>query len=146
MSQQKIDNVYGQTILEQKLSFINTGSQVSMLWWASSVVFCATIVGVVWLNRSTLINLPPELNFSFIILVVVFFITVVNYGFLVITATKKVKSEIPDLMKELEIPNPVHNIFDTEFSTLRKCIWNGISSFAILSCIWILMWAFILLS
>lgn len=136
-----MDSTLVQTMLEQKLQFLDTISQASMMWWVSSVVFCATIIGAIWLKRSQWEDIPTPRLFK--LLIAIFLLSVVNYGFFVAILALKVKSELHQLMAQLKIPSSMHHVFDTEFNSITMCMINGTSSFIIMLICWFVIWRYI---
>ena len=121
-------------LIEQKISYLNTVGNVSMSWWVSSVVFCGTILAVVWLYRT-------ELTESGIIkwlgvVLTVFFITVVVYGIVLIKYLNRLHAEVSALASELNY----ENFFSNEIETFKRAMVNGTSSFAIILVAWIFLW------
>jgi hypothetical protein len=41
-------------LIGQKISYVNSTVNVCMLWWVSSIVFCAYVLAAVWSMRAVL--------------------------------------------------------------------------------------------
>jgi hypothetical protein len=46
------------SLIQSKLDFLKTLATIGMTWWLSSVVFCGSIIGSVWIKRHDLSNAP----------------------------------------------------------------------------------------
>jgi len=118
-------------LLEQKLALMNMAGNVCMAWWVSSVVFCGSILAVVWLNRSELVE-SGMIDLLGIALSI-FFVSIINFGALIIWFyLGNLRKEICDLTKK--------EFFSTELSTLKWTMINGTFSFFLILLLWIVIW------
>lgn len=126
-------------LIERKIDFLNSVAQVCMIWWASSVVFCGSILAGVWAKRDELRERKLLLGLGFVLLI--FFSSIVFAGCLAIYGyLRNVRREIAELAGQLGHQN---RFFHTEVSSFESAMWAGISSFAIVWVAWISMWIFL---
>ena len=119
-------------LLQQKIAFVNMLANVTMLWWVSSVVFCATILASVWYKRD-LIRSPRQLRW----LLFVFFLSIVAYGVLVVAFLWGVEPEVSSLAAGLGADD---DYFSTELGFFRAAVLVGTSSFVLVLLAWIFIW------
>ncbi len=86
-------------ILQHKLSFLDTMSNVAMLWWVSSVVFCGYIIAAVWMKRDEIEKKDFPLPWFFFI-VFAFFFSIVVFGGWTIFVTTRLYQETNILLEE----------------------------------------------
>lgn len=65
-------------ILQHKLAFLNSIIDPLMIWYVSSVVFCASIISAVYINRKDIASIHG-LNW-FCSLILFFFSSIVTFG------------------------------------------------------------------
>jgi hypothetical protein len=123
-------------LIERKIDFLNSVAQVCVIWWASSVVFCGSILAGVWAKREELKERKLLHSLGFVLLV--FFSSIVVSGYIAISRyLRNVQKEIADLTKQLGFQD---EFFHTEVSSFESAMWAGISSFVIVWAAWIFMW------
>lgn len=121
-----------QFFIEQKMESLRSIQSTGMLWWASSVVFCSSLVGTVWYHREKLASLPiltslgKAINF--------FLFTVIGFGILMVIKCMHLRSEI------LTHPNasnyPKVNSFSTDFEYTAISYLIATSSFILIFICW----------
>ena len=65
-------------MVENSLEMLKSYQSIGMRWWATSVVFCASILGAIWRNRTYLIQHP--LLKSLELAIAFFMISIVAFG------------------------------------------------------------------
>lgn len=102
-----------------------------MLWWASSVVFCASILAAAWIKRSELIELHKGYLLWLWAIVLCFFGTIVFYGIWITSRIMNLQSEVEQLLKDVDF-----SISMSEFDTLIMAHYIGTSSFILVFITW----------
>lgn len=126
-----LDAATARFILEQKVSFLNTLGNVSMLWWVTSVVFSLSILAGVWKFREQLVEkkwIKVIGMFGF-----VFFSTIVLYGVAVFLYIYFVSAEIIKYAKSLEIS---FNYIYAELVLFQTAITLGTITFVGILFLW----------
>jgi len=101
-------------LIEQKITFINTAVNACMLWWVSSIVFCGSVLGAVWLKRA---ELKEEQIVKWIgIILSTFFFAIAGFGFLAIYSIGCAQTEISSLAAALRYQG---DFFSTELEVFR---------------------------
>ena len=124
-----------QVILEKKLELLTTIANTSMLWWVSSVVFCAGLLGTIWSRKAEIRVLPFRKSLGF--LLYFFFASIVIYGLLVFIV---VAVEFHDVRLLLEQLNAPIGLYNAEFMWILIGMLIGTSSFLIFFVVWHLLW------
>ena len=123
-------------LIERKLDYLNSGAQVCILWWASSVVFCGSILGGVWSKRAELKE--RRIVHGLGVVPLVFFSSIVIFGCVaVVVYLRNIQKEIAGLANHLGFQG---QFFNTEISAFGWAMWAGISSFMLVWVAWILIW------
>lgn len=80
------------TLIELKLLTLHSLQSTGMTWWASSVVFCASVIAAVWNQRKTLVKrgFINWLGFA----IGFFFISIVSYGAILTVHCLKLRSDV----------------------------------------------------
>lgn len=119
-------------LLGQKLAFANTVSQVSMTWWVSSVVFCASILAAVWLKRADLIEsgifYPLGIFLCFFFAGVVIFGAQITWHYL-----RDLRQDLSNLPKKAD----GEAFFSTELKTFKRSMFIGTASFFLILIVWV---------
>lgn len=132
MAEQSVLNA----VLAKKLDFLSTIASVSMSWWVSGVVFCATFVGVVYNFRSriedpTVIRL---LEFG----LGAFFLSCVCYGFIAVLGTSRLEDETNRILRVLQESGELgYTPGMSEFAIVKRAITLGTTSFGLLLSAWV---------
>ena len=122
------------TLLEQKLQLLNTIAVVGMTWWVSSIVFCGSALGVIWLKRHEIASAP---FFGLLgIFLGVFFASIVLFGIWMVVATGILQSETLAVLNDLNIKNQKH----IGFLAVQIGYAIGTTSFIIVTVSWVVMW------
>lgn len=120
-------------MLTQKFHFLEVVANTSMTWWVSSVVFCSTVIGIIWLYKSDVFKLPSRL-FSFLgITLHLFFLSVVIYGLLVIYRVIKIEEDINRIINLLGFAELK---FNQDIISLKCSILMGTTSFFLIWILW----------
>lgn len=138
LKEDKISSENVHFLLEHKLSYLNTVSNVCMSWWVSSVVFCGSIVAAVWLNRKDLVESGIILWLGFV--VAIFFAGFILFGIRIDKYLSRLKTNISCLTKELKPPGLKQNLtqtFNIEIETIKCGVWIGIGTFIFILIVWI---------
>jgi|LakMenE18May11ns_1017448.scaffolds.fasta_scaffold9874352_2 hypothetical protein len=122
-------------LLGKKIELLSTIANTSMLWWVSSVVFCASLLGTIWAQKTEIKSLPFRKSLSF--LLYSFFTSIVLYGVLVTVITALEFRNIKFLLKELNVPS---NLFDANYMWLLVGMPIGTSSFILVLVVWNFLW------
>lgn len=123
------------TLLEQKLQLLNTIANVGMLWWVSSVVFCGSILGAIWINRHEVAGAP---FFGWLsVLLGVFFFSIVLFGVCMIIATGAIRYEVESIIEAVDLAKHSRHV---GFLTVQIGYAIGTTSFLIVTIIWALLW------
>ena len=121
-------------LLDHKLSFLDTIAQTSMLWWVSSIVFCCTIIAVLWHRREDIIKIPGLNMVCFLITVLLASFPV--YAIWVILGTNKIEYETKYILKTLELPTDL--LF--EFTGIKIALFIGGTTFFLVLIAWLWIW------
>ena len=120
-------------IIENSLDMLKSYQSIGMRWWATSVVFCASIIGAVWRNRSYLIQHPLlkslELAIGF------FLISIVGFGAIMAYHCWNMLSDFLQLINQ----DSKLKQFDNEFWVT---IWGYLiatSSFVLITISWFIL-------
>jgi len=123
------------TLLEQKLELLNTIANVGMTWWVSSIVFCGSALGAIWLKRHEIAAAP---FFGWLGLFLgVFFVSIVLFGVWMVIATSILQSETNAILEALKIVKHKNHI---GFLAVQLGYALGTTSFIIVTIIWVVMW------
>jgi hypothetical protein len=139
-------------MIEQKMSYVNSVVNICMLWWISSIVFCGSILGAVWLNRDGLWQTAYVLVLGIVLFVFLFYI--VSFGILAADRLGLVQQEIAvlaDLLNYARLSaevdsaklNVQEGFFHTEIVTFQRSMRIGAGSFALIFVVWIGFWIFL---
>ena len=124
-------------LLEKKIDFLSTYAEVSMLWWVSSVVFCAAIIAGVWRYRQELLTLEKRLTLHlFALTVAVFFASIVAYGVISVWFSTILRAEVISIIDDLGIGS--YGIF--EYRVFGILAGIGTTSFVLILLIWLGVW------
>ncbi|HEY0005552.1 MAG TPA: hypothetical protein VGB17_12140 [Pyrinomonadaceae bacterium] len=123
-------------LLEQKLGYINMAGNVCTTWWVSSVVFCASILAAVWLNRTELVQ--AGIIFWLGLILFVFFGSIVTFGTVSVFHLRKVRAEISRLAGLLD--KDEKDFFSTELTAFRNSLIIATSSFVLIWGGWTALW------
>lgn len=124
-------------LLDKKIEFLNTYAEVSMLWWVSSVVFCAAIIGAVWRFRDDLTKVESRFALHFFALTVaVFFASIVIYGIFTVSFSRTLRAEVVSILDELGVAP--YRIFEYKAFGILGGI--GTTSFVLVLVIWLGLW------
>ena len=121
-------------LLEQTIAFANTVANVCMLWWASSTVFCTSILSTVWKKRKAIKSRHFVYYLGFLLFV--FFSSIIIFGFSVIIYMNQSQNQISALAASLGFGN---NFYSSEMSVFRRAILCGTSSFILAWLGWVLI-------
>ena len=124
-----------QALLVKKIDALNTIANTSTLWWVSAVVFCATLLGVIWTKKDEVRKLPFRTALGS--LLYVFFASIVAYGTLVTGIVLKQYLDVRYLLGQMTVP--LH-MFDAEYIWALVGIPIGTSSFVIFLIVWRKLW------
>ncbi|HEX8069088.1 MAG TPA: hypothetical protein VF546_03990 [Pyrinomonadaceae bacterium] len=141
-------------LIEQKMSYINSTVNVCMLWWASSIVFCGSVLAAVWSALGPLRNLS-RFTMGLGLVLFAFFSVIPLFGFLVASRLGKVQREIAVYASELlgaELTTRLETaklqtkggFFYTEICTFQRSMLMGAGSFALIHVAWILFWLYLM--
>jgi len=122
-------------LLNQEFNLLNTIANVGMTWWVSSIVFCGSALGGIWVKRPEVIKMSHFGLLGFFL--GVFFGSIVLFGVLMIYATVKLQTEIELLQSELNIMGHIDHV---GFIAIKYGYALGTTSFILVLLIWILMW------
>jgi ABC-type Na+ efflux pump permease subunit len=128
-------------LIEQKVSYINAVVHISMLWWASSIVFSGSVLAAVWSQRDQVKGEPGFVHGLGIVLFVFFFV-IAYFGHIVAVRVGSVQREIADAARHLHFEDPAlrDGFFQTERRTFQISMWLGAGSFALIWIVWIVFW------
>jgi hypothetical protein len=130
-----MDDIVIMALIDKKLALLTAIASTSMLWWVSSTVFCATLLGGIWRYKDMVQTVPYKKWLAF--LLYFFFGSVVLYGFLVTVMTLL---EFLDVRMLLTMIGAPANLFDAEFLWILIGVPIGTSSFVIFLLVWHHMW------
>ena len=123
-------------LLGSKYEFLSVYANLSMLWWVSSIVFCASVIAAVWRFQSEIFNMPRlYINILFFV-GSVFFITIVAYGSLAVFFVKWMEQEILYVAERLSIAD----VTFFEYTAFRILVLLGTTSFILVLILWIALW------
>lgn len=125
---------YLELFITHKFSMLDLLANTSMLWWVSSIVFCATIIAAVFTHKEKLCKLP-HIHFA-CFLVTLFFLTFPAYGFWIIYCSNQIQSELLLLLKEAN--RDTVGLY--EFETLRGGLLFGMINFILVFLAWCWLW------
>jgi hypothetical protein len=136
-------------LIAQKMSYVSSAVNICMLWWVSSVAFCAYILAAVWSNREQLRQ--PGYVMGLGIALFVFFFFIAYFGFMVAYRSVIVQKEIAFLADELNYAylgdklkavklDTKGGFFYTELVIFKKSMIIGSLSFALIFMGWIVFW------
>ena len=128
------EDKYLELLLTHKFSTLDLMANTSMLWWVSSIVFCATIIATVYTHRAELCKLP---HIHWVcLLITLFFLTFPAYGCWIIYSSQQIQSELMVLLKEVKRDAVgLH-----EFKVLRVGLCFGMINFILIFCAWGWLW------
>jgi hypothetical protein len=124
------------SLLVVKLQYLSTLSTIYMTWWVSSVVFCGSVLGVVWINRNQFMTMSPFVMRLFFILVLSFFLSIVTFGWWGMITTSSFEHDALTISAALNIDNNLYS----EFTQIWGGILIGTTSFCIVTIMWIGIW------
>jgi len=125
-------------LLGQKLSFLNTAAKVCMSWWVSSIVFCGTILAVVWFKRG---EFEPGILTLLSIAVTIFFASFILFGMSAIWHLREFEAGINNFIGKLKLDDSKQiftDVFKHEINSIRRGIIIGIGSFILVLIVWII--------
>jgi hypothetical protein len=129
------DNPVLTKLLEFNFQFLGTMASVCMLWWASSVVFTASILSTIWLKAEE-IRRSPWLNW-FGAVITCLFLSMLVFGGWTIFATYQIQQETATILARLgEKQN--HGL--PLFRAMIAGISIGTTSFFFALLVWLKMW------
>jgi len=131
-----VEGKHIQFLIEQKIEVFRTVCDISMLWWVSSVVFCASILAALWIKRCELEHLPYLGRLSLSALLSVFFISIIFYGVWVYWYFSVLQGDLAKLLHQIKASPTT---FDTELNLAKLAILTGASSFGIVLIIWVIL-------
>lgn len=86
---------FREMIFEHKLSVVRETANSMMLWWVSSVGFCASLIGAVLKNQDMILNLsPPWLYHVVFTSISAFFISIIYFGLRTANSIKKIENDL----------------------------------------------------
>lgn len=134
-----MDQEVAVSIVEKKFEFLQTYGNASMLWWVSSVVFCASLVAAVWRFRKDVIILPKGAMHTLFFIVAMFFLSIVVYGVLTQFFIEKLRQELLEAITRIE---PSLNVGTFEYTVVAVLIGLGTTSFTLILVVWIFIWRY----
>lgn len=124
-----------QILLEQKFIFLNTIANVGMTWWVSSIVFCGSVLGGIWLKKKEVVDMAHFGLLGFFL--GVFFASIVLFGILMIFVTIELQTEIELLQEQLKVIGHRDHV---GFLAMKFGYGLGATSFVLVLFIWAFMW------
>jgi hypothetical protein len=120
-----------QKLLEYDFQFANTVANTSMIWWASSVVFCGYVLAYFWNSKAKIENWK---SFRAVAVVIgLLFLSMIVYGWWIIRVLNSIEMEVHSITKELGIQKQYGQ---PAFAGIRWAIGIGTSSFAFVFIAW----------
>jgi hypothetical protein len=133
-------------LIDQKVSYINSTVNISMLWWVSSIAFCGYVLYTVWSHKKELG--PPYFILGFGIVFFIFSFFISYFGFLLAYRAGVVQGEIADLADKLNSANELDikgKFFRAEILSFQISMRIGAFSFALAFVVWDVYWFLLLL-
>jgi hypothetical protein len=131
-------------VFEHKLSIVKETTSSMMLWWVTSVVFCGSLLGGVLFNQEKIINLsPPYIYHVVFSLIVLFFLSIILFGFSTANQIRKIKL---DILSKYESFASEESLKLQEFDAIIRGIKIGTSSFIFALLVFLLIWGSMILS
>lgn len=124
-------------VIQTKLSTLYSLQSTGMSWWASSVVFCASIIGAIWYHRERLA--PQKVMKSLEITIGVFFITIIGYGLVLAYHCMALRADVLSLAPG----NPEIQMFGKEFVITMIAYLAATSSFILITISWFILLRYI---
>ena len=121
-------------LLERNFIFVEQIASTTMTWWVSSIVFCATILGLSWWHRDRLALLP----FLHIVcgVIFLFLLSFPAYAFLIWHGVDMFESEIKLLLASAKAINHL----PPSFQVIKIAVLMGALCFCGCLVLWILVW------
>ena len=125
-----------QNAISAKIAFGLTTVTAAMTWWVSSVVFCGSIIAGAWLKKAELHQLSTPARAIFCGISLIFFLSVVTFGFLTARAFRRLAREIGELRGSL-VPAPDQPTGRAwEFDFAARATYLGTTSFFLIAATW----------
>ncbi len=128
-------------IIERKMLFMNTLGQVCMTWWVSSVVFCGSTLGGVWLKADRLVHAGWLTTVILGIVLTIFFGTVVVFAIFVVRFLSQLEPQLRVLVKSAGWQTS----FEEEVMLFKRTMQLGMTTFIIVLVTWLTMWMSLIL-
>jgi hypothetical protein len=125
-----------QNAISAKIAFGQTTVTAAMTWWVSSVVFCGSIIAGAWLKEAEIHQLGTMARCVLCSIVLVFFLSVVTFGFLTARAFQRLAREIGELRTSLVTAPDQSTGRAWEFDFAAKATYLGTSSFLLIALTW----------
>ena len=115
--------------------------EVSMTWWVSSTLLCATILGFTWTKREEVREAGDIAFHGAFLLVTVFFVSICLFGVALWRAIKELGAR---LREACELPSGTCAVEDADLlsSSTQVGVTIGTSSFVLFTVGWIAAWIF----
>jgi hypothetical protein len=124
------------SLLNNKFEFLRTLADVSMNWWVSGVVFCASFLAAVWLKRD---KIAPSAVFPWLRWgLTYFFASIVAYGIVAMWMVRRLESEARRILSQLKLADAQIGAL-SEFDTVFYALGLGTTSFVIVLAGWIVL-------
>lgn len=132
-----------QNMISGNSAYLSTFTDMAILWWVSSTVFCGGIIGTVFARRSEIRILPTKHRSMLFYCVTLLFLTIIFYGFYCCYSMSVLKYDterliliifnISSIQEEINFSLVAYDIF------IVGCA-IGTSSFVLVLVVWICLW------
>lgn len=130
-----MDHEIPKFLIEQKMHIYQTVGNVSMTWWASSILFCASILASVWLKRDLISALPYFGLLGGVL--ATFFLSLVVFGVCLYVYACDLQSDLEVSLRKIHASS---RSFDPELDLLKRGILDATSSFILIAGAWLVLW------
>lgn len=89
------------SLIQGKFDFLKTIATIGMTWWLSSVVFCGSIIGSVWIKRRD-VRRAPRLFRWLSVGLTLFFLGIAGFGAFAMWTVRKLQAETMQLIRMLQ--------------------------------------------
>lgn len=122
-------------LLAGKLQALNTIGTVGITWWVSSVVFCGTVLGTIWVKRSEI----ARAEFFGLLRMVLgfFFISIVAFGVWIAIAAFQVDDEISAILEQL---GSLNTTMSWQAIAIIVGTLIGTTSYLLVTSTWFVLW------
>ena len=121
--------------IEQKLKLLQTIGQVTMLWWVTVIVLCATTIVAAWKHRDEIHN-RAHVHLGGIA-VFFLFTLFLAYGYFVLRYVNGFSADVRPLLK---LAGANETVFDAEVIFFRRAMYTALLDYVVLFLAWVVVW------